>query len=295
MTMAARGGNGPTPLPENRRTLWQAFLERFGRTVIPAITRVRVEGLENIPAQGSLIVATNHCSNADGVFVACWIRPRLTRPIHFLAKEEAMQRAVVGWFLRSQTAFGVKRTATDIEAFRVAARILTDGNRVLGGFPEGTRSPDGRLQQGRDGMTMMALKTGAAILPIGISGTERFWPKGSYPRPGGHVTMRVGKPFTLAEVLAEASEAAPTEAAPTRTIEPNAKSPEPGATSSERGAAPAERAPARVSGRHRNLDAGTEEIMTRIAILLPEWQRGFYTEQARARIEREKARRTKVG
>ena len=66
-------------------------------------------------------------------------------------------------------------------------------------FPEGTRSPTGELQQPKDGLAMLALRTDATIVPIGISNTDRVWPKGRpIPRPGGHATMRVGEPFRLA-------------------------------------------------------------------------------------------------
>src|SRR5205809_7289188 len=75
---------------------------------------------------------------------------------------------------------------------------------VLMSFPEGTRSPTGELQKPKDGLAMLALRTGAPIVPIGISNTDRVWPKGKLlPRPGRHATMRIGKPFRLADELPE--------------------------------------------------------------------------------------------
>jgi len=69
-------------------------------------------------------------------------------------------------------------------------------------FPEGSRSPTGELQTPKDGLAVLALRTGATIVPIGISNTDRVWPKGRpIPRPGGHATMRVGEPFKLADLL----------------------------------------------------------------------------------------------
>jgi 1-acyl-sn-glycerol-3-phosphate acyltransferase len=69
-------------------------------------------------------------------------------------------------------------------------------------FPEGTRSRDGVLQLGRDGVASLALRTGAPIVPVGIAGSHRVWPRGQkLPRPGGRVTIRVGSPFRIADVL----------------------------------------------------------------------------------------------
>jgi 1-acyl-sn-glycerol-3-phosphate acyltransferase len=95
----------------------------------------------------------------------------------------------------------VDRGAADVEAFRMASRVL-DAGHVLMVFPEGTRSPTGELQQAKDGLAMLALRTGATIVPIGVSNTDRVWPKGrKIPRIGGHATMRVGEPFKIAELL----------------------------------------------------------------------------------------------
>ena len=69
-------------------------------------------------------------------------------------------------------------------------------------FPEGTRSATGELQKPKDGLAMLALRTGAPIVPIGMADTDRVWPRGQLlPRPGGHATMRIGRPFRLADEL----------------------------------------------------------------------------------------------
>jgi 1-acyl-sn-glycerol-3-phosphate acyltransferase len=95
----------------------------------------------------------------------------------------------------------VDRGAADVDAFRLASRVLEAGE-VLMVFPEGTRSPTGQLQTPKDGLAMLALRTDATIVPIGVSNTDRVWPKGrKIPRLGGHATMRVGEPFKISEVL----------------------------------------------------------------------------------------------
>ena len=175
----------------------------FGARLIGrSITRVRVEGdLAAIPRKGPVILAANHISNADPVLVGAWLTPRLGRRIHWLGKKEMFDWPIVGYVARNGGIVPVDREAADVEAFRMASRVLEAGE-VLMVFPEGTRSPTAELQPPKDGLAMLALRSGATIVPIGISNTDRFWPKGRpIPRPGGHVTMRVGEPFKIADLL----------------------------------------------------------------------------------------------
>jgi 1-acyl-sn-glycerol-3-phosphate acyltransferase len=174
------------------------------RTVARCITRVRVEGaIDAIPREGSLILASNHISNADGVIIGGWLTPRLGRRIHWLGKREMFDWPVVGWMARNGGVVPVDRSKADAEAFRLAQRVLQAGE-VLMVFPEGTRSPTGELQRPKDGLAMLALRTGATIVPIGLSNTDRVWPKGRLvPTPGKHATMRVGEPIRLADELPE--------------------------------------------------------------------------------------------
>jgi 1-acyl-sn-glycerol-3-phosphate acyltransferase len=184
-------------LPVDRVPLVIRATDALGRTVMRCSTRVHVEGLENVPTGGPLILAGNHISNADPALVASWLTPALGRPIHWMAKAESLEWPIVGWFMRQNGCFGVRRGAADTEAFRLARSVLDDG-RVLGTFPEGTRSPSGALQPAKEGVTLLALRTGAPILPIGVAGTDRFWPRDSTLwRVGGRVSMRVGEPFVL--------------------------------------------------------------------------------------------------
>ena len=93
------------------------------------------------------------------------------------------------------------RSTADIEAFRLARRILDEGHALFV-FPEGTRSRDGSLSEARDGVAVLALRTGAPIVPVAIAGSHGVWPRGQkLPHPGGHVTVRVGPPFRVADEL----------------------------------------------------------------------------------------------
>ena len=170
---------------------------QLGRILIGSSTHVSVAGLEHIPKHGALILASNHNSNADPALVANWLTSSLGRPAHWMAKAEAMEWPIVGPFIRMNGAFGIRRGAPDTEAFRLAKSVLDDG-RVLGTFPEGTRSPTGALQVARDGVTLLALRTGAPILPIGVIDTDLFWPRDrKIWRLGGRIRMQVGEPFVL--------------------------------------------------------------------------------------------------
>ncbi len=173
-----------------------------GRVVARALTGVRLEGaVDAIPRTGPVILAANHASNLDGVVLGAWLVPAIPRRIHWLGKKELFDWPLVGWLARNGGVHPVDRGGADIEAFRLAERIL-DGGQVLLVFPEGTRSPDGRLQRARDGVALLALRTNAPIVSIGLSGTDRVWPRGQrLPHPGGRVTIRVGSPFRAADEL----------------------------------------------------------------------------------------------
>lgn len=175
-----------------------AFLTR---TITRCLTRVRISGaLDEIPVEGPLIIASNHVSNADGVLVGAWLTPRLGRRIHWLGKREMTEWPIIGPISLAGSIHPVDRDHADIEVFRLMIRILEAGNAVVV-FPEGTRSASGSLQPAKDGVAMLALKTGATILPVGVIDTDRFWPKGKPPRIGGRIEMRVGRPFRLADLL----------------------------------------------------------------------------------------------
>ncbi len=198
MTTGRPGGDPTRP---GHLTILIRAIAIFARFCMRSLARIRVEGaVDRIPRRGPLIIAVNHLSNADGVVVGGWLTPALGRRIHWLAKREMLEWPVVGPIARAGSIHPVDRGAADIEAFRLAQRILEAGN-VLVLFPEGTRSRTGGLQRPREGLALLALRTGAPILPVGLAGTDRFWPRGSYPHPGARITMRVGEAFTLAEAL----------------------------------------------------------------------------------------------
>lgn len=203
------GKPGRTPLDSSITPLI-SLLTFAGRVFGRAMTRVSIEGaLDELPREGPLIIAANHASNLDVPIIGSWLIPRLGRRIHWLGKKELFNWPVIGWVAANGGVHPVDRGAADVEAFRLAQRILDEGS-VLFVFPEGTRSPDGALQAARDGIALLALRTGAPVVPVGISGSNRVWPKGQrLPHPGGRVTVRVGSAFRPADELPTGTDRAP--------------------------------------------------------------------------------------
>jgi len=191
----------------------------IARMLARCFTRVRTEGaIEEIPRDGPVILASNHVSNADAVIIGAWLTPRLGRRIHWLGKREMFDWPFVGWMARGGGVVPVDRGGADAEAFRLAQKVLGAG-LVLMVFPEGTRSPTAELQRPKDGLAMLALRTNATIVPIGVSNTDRVWPKGRpIPKVGGHATMRVGEPFRLEDELPEGLDRKSQKAAATELI-----------------------------------------------------------------------------
>jgi cytidylate kinase len=253
---APREGRAGQTEIRSRKTL----LIRFGSWVIRGLarllTRLRIEGdVANLP-KGPLIVAANHASSADPPIIGAFMNGWLDRPVNWLGKRELLELPVVGWFMRQAAIHPVDRRRADVDSFRTAMRVLESGN-VLFVFPEGTRSRDGALQEVREGVAVLALRSGAPVLPIGIADTDRFWPKGHLlPRPGREVTVRLGTPFVVADELG--LHAADADAGDGR-------------------------------DRRARKEAATRLIMTRIAELLPPRQRGVYAADVEADRPRQRA------
>lgn len=153
------------------------------RVLLPLLRRWKVEGAENLPREGAVIVIANHQSYWDPVVLGTALRRR----VYFMAKEELFRIPFFGTLIRVLGAFPVKREAYDRRALKVALEHLMRGH-VVGIFPEGTRSPSGELLPPQPGAAILALKTGAPVLPVALIGTRGVC---------GRVRVRVGKPFTL--------------------------------------------------------------------------------------------------
>lgn len=162
-------------------------LRNFLEFIFKTVFRWNVLGQQNIPQQGGVVVAANHISLWDPPVLGTAV----VRPFHFMAKEELFRNPLLRWLIVKLNAFPVKRGMADRNAIRSAIEILQSGG-VLGVFPEGTRSKDGKLGKAEPGVAMIAMKAGVPIVPAAVIGTNRFGAaEGMLPQ----FTIRFGKPI----------------------------------------------------------------------------------------------------
>jgi 1-acyl-sn-glycerol-3-phosphate acyltransferase len=169
----------------------------FMGPLLSLLGRPKVQGLEHVPDSGAVILASNHLAVADSFYLPLVVRRRIT----FLAKAEYFTgTGLKGWFTRwFYTAAGqvpIDRTNADAaqSALDTAERILTEG-KLLGMYPEGSRSPDGRLYKGKTGLARLALQTGVPVIPVAMVGTNVVNPPGSKMWRFGRVEVKFGKPM----------------------------------------------------------------------------------------------------
>lgn len=152
--------------------------------------RVRVEGREYLPRKGGVILASNHQSGLDPVVVGGIV----SRPIYWLAKIEYVITPKVAWFFKSVGVIPVNRDAPEHEALEHAADAVRAG-KIFGIYPEGTRSPDGRIYRGYTGVARIAEMTGAPVVPCGVLNTREALPKGKIMARPLKCEVRFGAPL----------------------------------------------------------------------------------------------------
>ena len=175
------------------------FMYRVVRPLLRLVFRPVVAGLENIPVEGPVILASNHRSFVDSMLIPLVIPRRVT----FLAKAEYFEgrgpARILGAFMSAMGHIPVPRTEqrAAVAALDIALQTLGDGN-AFAIYPEGTRSEDGRLYRGHTGVGWLALNASVSVVPVAVSGTERIMPVGArlprVHRPG----VKFGKPIDYA-------------------------------------------------------------------------------------------------
>lgn len=184
------------------RSAWYWFIRATVKWLYFKLTGgMSVSGVENVPLKGPILVAPNHSSYLDPPVVGC----ALPRILSFMAKEELFRNAFFSGLIRSLGAFPVRRGAGDLESIRLALSIL-EQDRALLVFPEGTRNLGEAMLPMNRGVEMLARKSGAQVVPVGIVGTSLKWGKGKKPKWGG-VRVRFGPPMTYAEFAGQGKEA----------------------------------------------------------------------------------------
>ena len=165
------------------------------------LARTEITGTDNVPSSGAAILASNHVSILDSFYLPLL----LERPVTFAAKSEYFTGKrptdrIVGTYLKATKQLSVDRTGARAgqEMLQAALGLLNDG-ALFGIYPEGTRSPDGRLYRGRTGVGWLALHARVPVIPVAMFGTLRMLPPGQkIPRPG-RVQVKIGKPLHFDE------------------------------------------------------------------------------------------------
>ncbi|MDY6054458.1 lysophospholipid acyltransferase family protein [Micrococcus sp.] len=172
-------------------------IRRTAAALFRLTCRPQVRGLENVPAQGPFILASNHLSFFDSPI----LQALCPRPVHFFAKAEyftgtGVRGRAQRLFFESVGSIPVCRgeQAEAVAALDALVELLEAGQGV-GIYPEGTRSRDGRLYRGRTGAAWLSLTTGAPVVPVGVTGTERLQPPGTSGFRTHRFTVTAGEPL----------------------------------------------------------------------------------------------------
>lgn len=155
----------------------------------------RIDGLENVPKDGSFLLASNHLSFIDPPALGC----RLPRNLHYFARD-SLFTGPLGILIRALNSIPVNRSQLDLATLRRVLKVLSDGHPLLV-FPEGTRSEDGQLREGKKGVGMLVAKAQVPVLPARIFGSYEIMGKGkSIPRIGRRLRLRYGSLLQLKDL-----------------------------------------------------------------------------------------------
>lgn len=161
------------------------------------IFRPKVSGLRHVPSNGPLIIASNHLSFSDSIFMPLVV----PRSVTFLAKSEYFTSPGFKGFIKKITFIALGQVPVDrsggkrSEAALLTGLKLLKDNHCIGIYPEGTRSPDGRLYKGRTGIARMAIESGAPIIPVAMFNTAEIQPTGQVVPKVRRVEMVFGEPM----------------------------------------------------------------------------------------------------
>lgn len=189
-------------LPPEKRVVTHDAIRRGFATFVKLTCRPVITGLDNAPKEGGFIVASNHLSFFDSVL----IQAIFPRPVSFFAKAEyftqpGLKGKAMKTFFESVGSVPVERARKSdaVEALHSLGRIARDGHGV-GIYPEGTRSRDGRLYRGRNGVGWLALATGCPVVPLGLKGTQRLQSADSNRIRPAKFELHVGKPLHFDQI-----------------------------------------------------------------------------------------------
>ena len=173
------------------------LLKSFLIPILTLLFRPKVTGLRNVPHTGPVIIASNHLSFSDSIFMPLVVPRKVT----FLAKSEYFTSPGIKGFIKKITFIALGQVPVDRSGGRRSEAALLTGLSLLGAgdcigiYPEGTRSPDGRLYKGRTGIARLAIESGAAIVPVAMFNTAEIQPTGQVVPKVRRVEMIFGEPM----------------------------------------------------------------------------------------------------
>ena len=176
------------------RHLWYQLLQRWLQLAGVLLYGVRHWGRENIPTSGGVLVVSNHQSHFDPPLVGIGC----PRPMNYVARETLFRFPPFARLIHSVGAFPLDREGMGLAGIKESLRRLKRGEMVVI-FPEGTRTGDGEIAPFRPGFTALAVRSGAAILPVAIEGAFQVWPRWRKFPGLGHIEVRYGRPILPAE------------------------------------------------------------------------------------------------
>jgi len=172
------------------------------RRLLRLWNRFESRGSAHVPAAGGCVIASNHASFLDPPVVGVGVPHRVVR---FLARDTLFRKPVLRWYLPALGVVPLDRQRGDVGALRQAIRLLQDG-AVVGLFPEGTRTADGRLQAPKGGIGFLIAKAGVPVVPAYVDGTFRAWPRHGRGIKPVKITVRYGPPIPPADLAALAGQ-----------------------------------------------------------------------------------------
>ena len=177
--------------------LWLWFSGRAVGLLLFPFCRLRVHGLEHVPRQGGVVLASNHLSMFDTLIIPYSIhRAQGPKPVWAPAKEELFRLPIASFFLRSWGVFPIRRGRNDLRGIRRMLALMRSSKMML--FPEGTRSRDGRLHEGNRMLGKIIYQAQPVVIPTLVVGTDRVWGANRWgPRWRTPVSVRYGKPVDL--------------------------------------------------------------------------------------------------
>lgn len=171
--------------------------------------RVEIEGANNVPREGAVVLASNHLAVVDSFFTPL----ALPRNVHFLGKAEyftgkGVKGAFVRWFMKGVGTIPVNRSGGRAAEAALEAGLKTlDEGKIFGIYPEGTRSPDGRLYKGRTGAARLAIISGAPLVPMAVIDTHEAQPMGKViPKLGARIGVKFGEPLDFSHLRDKAND-----------------------------------------------------------------------------------------